>query len=46
LGILSRRRTDNPDSLQDNPAFPLLNPIKRTRATEQRGWYQKGEVYI
>ena len=46
LGILSRRPNDNPDSLQDNPAFPLLNPIKRTRATEQRGWYQKGEVYI
>ena len=46
LGILSRRENENPDSLQNNPAFPLINPIKRSRANESLGWYQKGEAYI
>lgn len=46
LGVLSRRESDNPDSLQNSPAFPLINPIKRSRANESLGWYQKGEAYI
>ena len=46
LGILSRRSDENADSIQINPSFPIVNPIKRTRATEDRGWYEKGEAYI
>lgn len=46
LAILSRREGQNPDSIQNNPTFPVINPIKQSRANESLGWYQKGEAFI
>jgi len=46
LGILSRRAESNPDSLPNQTAFPLINPIKGSRSTETRGWYIEGSTFI
>jgi len=46
LGFLSRRHDSNLDSLPIQTAFPLLNPLKGSRALETRGWYQVGDATI
>jgi len=46
LGFLSRRPDSNLDSLPSQTAFPLVSPLKGSRAVETRGWYHQGEVYI
>lgn len=46
LGFLSRRPHENEDAIQTGGSFPVINPIKRTRAEKDLGWYKRGELYI